>query len=57
MTLLNVFNAFFLIFFIVQLGIVKPNEPQPPVLHLIYWYTYYKTVLKELDNNSIFFAF
>lgn len=27
-----------------------------PFYTWIYWYTYYKTVLKELDNNSIFIA-
>lgn len=34
------------------------NEPRGnvPFYTWIYCYTYYKTVLKELDNNSIFIA-
>ena len=39
---------------------IKKNTNEPhasvPFYTWIYWYTYYKTVLKELDNNSIFIA-
>ena len=38
----------------------KKTQKEPhgyvPFYTWIYWYTYYKTVLKELDNNSIFIA-
>ena len=56
-------------YYILPINKMTPNAPQlhfeetqnephgyVPFYTWIYWDTYYKTVLKELDNNSIFIA-